>query len=107
LCRHLCIVRQTANSFSAAFDILKPKGFVILSIEQHYELSKDNYYLQPNERFSHSAAYLNTALLAAAFIICSIEDVIPRMENGKAVDGALILVRKHEANIASHRQSIV
>ena len=82
-------------AFTAAFAVLKPNGCFIFSVEQHHELSKGNYHLQPNGRYSHSATYLNTALLAAGFIICSIEDVIPRLENGKAVDGALVLARKH------------
>ena len=83
---------QTA--FSAAFTVLKSNGYFIFSVEQHHELSKGDYYLQLNGRYSHCATYLNTALLAAGFVICSIEDVIPRLENGKAVDGALVLARK-------------
>lgn len=82
-------------AFSAAFTVLKPNGYFIFSVEQHHELSKGDYHLQLNGRYSHCATYLNTALLAAGFTVCSIEDVVPRMENGKEVDGALILVRKH------------
>jgi predicted TPR repeat methyltransferase len=82
-------------AFVAAFRVLKPSGHFIFSVEQHHELSKGDYHLQPNGRYSHSAVYLNNALLATGFMICSIEDVVPRMENGKEVDGALILVRKH------------
>ena len=85
---------ELETAFAAAFNALRPNGYFIFSVEQHHNSSNRDYHLQLNGRYSHSPAYLSMALTAVGFMICSIEDVIPRMENGKAVDGALVLARK-------------
>lgn len=81
--------------FSAVFEVLQPGGFFIFSVEQHHhQLQGRHYLLQSNGRYSHPKTYVDKALQAAGFFVCQIDDVAPRLESGKEVDGVLIVAQK-------------
>jgi len=81
--------------FSAVFGVLEPDGYFIFSVEQHHsEQPGSHYMLQVNGRYSHHKTYVAEALQAAGFDVCQLEDVMPRLESGKNVDGALIVAQK-------------
>ena len=83
------------SAFSATLRVLKPQGYFIFSVEQHSTtVNSNDYYLQRNGRYSHTKAYINTALQLAGFTLCTIENIVPRLEKGKAVSGALIVAQK-------------
>jgi predicted TPR repeat methyltransferase len=86
---------ELQGALNDAYRVLRPKGYLIFTVEQHRnELVSKDYHLQLNGRYSHSQRYLRAALLAANFTLCSIEETVPRIENGKAVDGLLLLAQK-------------
>jgi predicted TPR repeat methyltransferase len=82
-------------AFDAAYDVLNKGGYLIFTVEQQSATMEQDYSLQANGRYSHNLAYLRRALVSADFEVCSVEDVVLRMENGKVVDGALIVAIKH------------
>jgi predicted TPR repeat methyltransferase len=84
-----------APAFAAVYRVLQAQGLFVFTIEQHRgDSANQNYTLQKNGRYSHQLSYVKTTLLAANLKIISTEDIIPRYENGEAVDGALLVVRK-------------
>jgi predicted TPR repeat methyltransferase len=86
---------------STVFGVLQPGGYFIFSVEQHPEVQLDHHYvLQVNGRYSHHKSYVDEALQAAGFYICQIQDIVPRLESGKEVDGALIVAQKRPLNTA-------
>ncbi|NCP63797.1 MAG: tetratricopeptide repeat protein [Paraglaciecola sp.] len=84
-----------AQAFAAVYQVLQAPGLFVFTLEQQRGDSENhNYTLQKNGRYSHQLSYVKTALQAANFMIISTEDMIPRYENGEAVDGALVVVQK-------------
>jgi predicted TPR repeat methyltransferase len=81
--------------FAAVFGVLQNDGYFIFSVEQHDPQRTDApYMLQVNGRYSHQKTYVAAALQAAGFQICRMEDIVPRLESGKKVDGALMVAQK-------------
>lgn len=82
-------------AFAAVAKVLEPSGFFIFSVEQHRKGDGAGaYQLQVNGRYCHDTSYVTEALLAAGFAVCLIEDIVPRLESGKVVDGALFVAQK-------------
>jgi predicted TPR repeat methyltransferase len=87
---------ELQKAFEAVHKILRAGGYFIFTVELHRQnLATKDYHLQVNGRYSHSLTYLRKALETAEFEICSIEDVVLRMEYGKEVEGALVVALKH------------
>jgi len=74
--------------FAAVYRVLPQGGYFIFSLEQLRE-STMPYQLQPTGRYSHRQSYVIAALQAAGFSSCQAEDIVPRLESGDPVDGAL------------------
>ncbi len=85
--------------FASVSGVLQNAGYFIFSIEQHHSGQAGSHYLlQVNGRYSHHKTYVAEALQAAGFQLCRIEDIVPRLESGKKVDGALIVAQKMPAS---------
>lgn len=83
------------SAFAAVARVLKPDGFFIFSVEQHRKgPGAGAYLLQVNGRYCHDKSYVTNALLAAGFTVCLLEDIVPRLEGGETVDGALFVAQK-------------
>jgi len=81
--------------FAAVNGVLQSGGYFIFSVEQHHRApSESDYLLQVNGRYSHSKNYVTEALQVAGFHVCRIDDIVPRLESGKKVDGALVVAQK-------------
>lgn len=81
--------------FAAVAGVLKPAGFFIFSVEQHRKGSGEGaYQLQVNGRYCHDTGYVTDTLLSAGFAVSLLEDIVPRLESGKEVDGALFVAQK-------------
>jgi hypothetical protein len=50
---------------------------------------------------------LSKALLDVGFMMYGIEDVVPRIENDKAVTGALVLLRNAEIRIQLGKKDLI
>lgn len=81
--------------FANVFHVLQPKGFFIFSVEQHRSSeATPAYLLQENGRYCHQQRYLSAALQAAGFSIKLMQDIVPRLEGGQHVDGALVMAQR-------------
>lgn len=81
--------------FADVFNVLQPTGFFIFSVEQHRSSEATSaYLLQENGRYCHQQRYLSAALQAAGFSIKLMQDIVPRLEGGQHVDGALVVAQK-------------
>lgn len=83
---------ELAPLFSHVFALLQPGGSFIFSVEQHH--TDAPYLLQGNGRYSHQKGYVGAALQAAGFTLRLAQDIVPRLEGGKNVDGALFVAQK-------------
>lgn len=80
-------------AFAAANKVLVENGYMIFTLERHSH-NNQSYQLQKHGRFSHSKNYVRSTLVDKGFSVVSIENIVPRTENGQPVDGALVVAQK-------------
>ena len=57
--------------------------------------SSNEYRLQPSGRFAHSKDYLKRLARDNGLVVQSMNEVTPRVENGRPVDGLLVVLSKN------------
>ena len=80
--------------FEAVFRLLKKDDIFAFTVERNALETDSGWKLLPSGRFAHSEEYIRQLCLehgiSAANI--SIENIIPRFENGRPVEGMLVLI---------------
>jgi predicted TPR repeat methyltransferase len=80
-------------AFAAANKVLVLDGYIVFTLERHSE-NNQSYQLQTHGRYSHNKDYVRSTLVDTGFSVISIDNIVPRTENGKPVDGALVVAKK-------------
>jgi len=81
--------------FNAAFRALRPDGLLIFTVEETGEDQPETgYRINPHGRYSHSRAYVESALTEAGFASPAMADAALRMEAGDPVVGLVVTARK-------------
>ena len=87
------------QAFASVYEVLQPDGYFIFSLEQHQTSQEASpYLLQVSGRYSHHKAYVEQQLYSAGFRLCRMDDIVPRLESGKKVDGALFVAQKQASS---------
>jgi len=83
-------------AFDAAFRAMRPGGLLIFTVEEAVEGQPENgYRINPHGRYSHTRAYVESALVEAGFTLPAIEGADLRMEAGNPVAGLVVTARKN------------
>jgi predicted TPR repeat methyltransferase len=80
-------------AFTAANNVLVLNGYIVFTLEKHAQ-NNQSYQLHPHGRYSHSMDYVRSMLVDIGFSLISIDNIVPRTENGNPVDGALVVAKK-------------
>jgi predicted TPR repeat methyltransferase len=84
----LVYVGDLAPFIKAAFEALKPQGLLAFTVQK----GENGFILGDDWRYAHSEAYLKNVL--KAFHVKRFLDITPRFNQGKPVNGFLILAEK-------------
>ena len=83
------------DAVAAAATRLCAGGCLVFTVERHGEdVSEEAYRLQHHGRYSHSDGYISATVSAAGLELVRLEHIVPRMESGEKVSGALVVARK-------------
>lgn len=102
-CYDLCLASDTFNYFGELAEIfnactiaLKPKGYLLFSIEQlnASEEKEESWSLKPHGRYCHSRSYLKKIAELHHFKIITIEESVLRVQNQMPVSGLLCLFQQ-------------
>jgi predicted TPR repeat methyltransferase len=80
-------------AFAAANKVLVLDGYIVFTLERHSQ-NNQSYHLQKHGRYSHSKDYVRSTLVDNGFRVISIDNIVPRTEHGKPVDGILLVAKK-------------
>jgi predicted TPR repeat methyltransferase len=78
--------------FESAFKKLAPSGLFAFSIEVNE--GAEPYLLNPADRYSHSVAYIENAVMQMGYELLINKDCLVRTENGNPVKGCVMVIRK-------------
>lgn len=83
-------VGDLEETFSAAYDCLKPGGLWVFTTEKTYQAP---YYLQPNARFAHHKDYVEEKARKSGFLVERCHNVILRTQQQQPVEGFAWLLK--------------
>lgn len=86
----LVYVGDLAALFDSARRQLVPDGLFAFTVQR---AADGDYTLGPEQRYSHSRAYVERCAVAAGFKVETIEEVVTRQEAGKGVPGLAVILR--------------
>lgn len=84
----LCYFGDLAPVTRAAFDALRPGGWLCFTLERVDDT--DDYRINPHGRYSHACGYVDAVLGAAGFRTVVIAPTVLRQEAGQPVDGWVV-----------------
>jgi predicted TPR repeat methyltransferase len=84
---------ELSGLFSACAETLKPKGYLLFSVEASEEITH-NWSLMPHGRYCHTLPYLETLAKKHHFEIMAIEESALRVQNQMPVKGLLCLFQR-------------
>lgn len=91
----LCYFGSLHEPISAAAAALRESGVLAFSVEAADDAaSAEGFRINPHGRYSHSVRHIETCLTDAGLAACSLDKAVLRTENGKPVDGFVVVARK-------------
>jgi predicted TPR repeat methyltransferase len=81
-----------APACAAVFDVLRPAGVFIFSVERHE--GEPGFRLHGHGRYSHREPFLRASAEGAGFDLVRLEPITPRLDGGEPVDGYLVELKK-------------
>lgn len=98
----LCYFGSLAEPIQAAARALRAGGVLTFSVEATDEsIADEGHKINPHGRYSHTIGHIEACLRASGFERCSIDSAILRTENGKPVEGLVVVARKPQ-NCVEH-----
>ena len=76
--------------------LVKAEDVVTFTVEALVEENEFGWLLQRSGRFAHSKSYLNRLADRYGFAVLSLERIVPRMEQGKEIEGYLTILKKNK-----------
>lgn len=91
----LCYFGSLAEPIQAAADALRGDGVLAFSVEAADESTAgEGHRINPHGRYSHTVSHVESCLLASGLQVRSIDQAVLRTENGKPVDGLVVVASK-------------
>ena len=88
-------VGELSEVFKAVSVLLSNSGSFIFTTEHLLSSNSNGYQLQPSGRFAHTKEYLMRLAYEHDLVLNSMTEVTPRVENGRPVDGLLVVLSKN------------
>lgn len=75
-------------------DLLQAEDVLTFTVEALAAENEFGWLLQRSGRFAHSKSYLTRLAARYGFLVSSIESIVPRMEQGREIEGYLVILTK-------------
>jgi predicted TPR repeat methyltransferase len=90
----LCYFGDLQAFMHATAQALRPRGWLVFTVEALADAVDQPFRLQPHGRYAHARAHVRATLDTAGLAVIDIDAVVLRQEGGKPVHGWLVAARR-------------
>jgi predicted TPR repeat methyltransferase len=90
----LCYLGDLAPVMAAASGALRPRGWLMFTVEAASDGAPTPYVLHPHGRYCHREDFLRRSLAAAGLAVVALDRAHLRVELKRPVDGYLVVARR-------------